>query len=277
VIRTSAAVVASLLVASAAVVAQTEVSVRPVAGVGRTIHVTTTQELLISATGPVGPGQINMQSVGTLAFTQVNKTLGDQGQLEAEITIEKLEMTRLMNGAPEDKSKAAGAPDPMGQKLLVVFDRTGKLETVKVPNELQAHSAALRQLLGGAYGVVNGIPDMPIAVGESRTLDAGALPLRLPGAANAASLPKLSVTLRAIDSVNGDRIARLTQRVESVPSEQLTVNGIGTVDVNLDKGFVTESSMNWSFAGTVPGANTGTATTPPRVQATFKLAVNATE
>jgi hypothetical protein len=119
---------------------------------------------------------------------------------------------------------------------------------------------------------------MPIAVGESRVIEAGALPLRLPGAANAsASLPKMSVTLRAIDRVNGDRIARLTQRVESVPSDQFVVNGTGTVGVNLDKGFVTESSMNWSFAGTVPGANTGTATTPPRVQATFKLAVNATE
>jgi hypothetical protein len=33
-------------------------------------------------------------------------------------------MTRLLNGAPEDTRKAADAIDPVGQKLVAVFDRT---------------------------------------------------------------------------------------------------------------------------------------------------------
>src|SRR5262245_31955011 len=120
---TSAAFVASLLVAcSIAADAQTAVSVRPVAAAGRTIHVTTTQDLSISATG-LGPGPIAMQSAGTLAFTQVNKPFNDQGQMDAEITIEKLEMTQSLNGATGPK--AADAIDPVGQKMVVVFDRTG--------------------------------------------------------------------------------------------------------------------------------------------------------
>jgi hypothetical protein len=278
VIRISAAFLASLLVASSiAAEAQTAVSVRPVASAGRTIHVITTQDLSISAAGLAGPGQIALQSSGTLAFTQVNKAFNDQGQMDAEITIEKLAMTRMMNGAPEDTRKA-DAIDPVGQKLVAVFDRTGKMGNVSAPKELQAHSASVRQLLSGAYGMVNGIPDMPMTVGETRTLDASVLPLRLPGAASAgAPLPKLSITLRAIDRVNGDRIARLTQNVESTaPADQLTVSGTGTIDVNIDKGFVTASAMNWSFAGALPGAG-GSATQPSRVQATFKMTFNATE
>jgi len=277
VIRTSAALVAGLLVASSiAAEAQTAVSVRPVASAGRTIHVTTTQDLSITATGVVGPGQIAMQSSGTLAFTQVNKAFNDQGQMDAEITIEKLEMTQMMNGATADPRKA-NAIDPVGQKLVVVFDRTGKLGNVSAPKELEAHSASVRQLLGGAYGLVNGIPEGPMTVGETRLVDASVLQLRLPGAAGGGALPKMSITLRAIDRVNGDRIARLTQNVETTgQADQLTVNGTGTIDVNVDKGFVTASAMNWTVAGALPGAG-GSATQPSRVQASFKMTFNATE
>lgn len=276
--RASAGFMASLVVAgSMAAEAQTAVSVRPVASTGLTLHVSTTQELSISATGVLGPGPISMQSSGVLAFTQVNGTVDDQGRIQAELTIEKLEMRRLMNGVPEDARKAAEAVDPVGQKLVVAFDRTGALGSVAAPQELQAHSASVRQLLSGAYGLINGIPEMPMAVGETRMVDAGALPLRLPGAANAkAVLPKLAVTLRAIDRVNGDRIARLTQHVESTGQpDQLTINGSGTIDVNIDKGFVTAGAMNWSVAGGVPGARG--ATQSARVQGTFRMTFNATQ
>jgi len=275
--RTSAAFVASLLVAGKiAASAQTAVPVRPVATAGRTIHVTTTQDLSISATG-LGPGPIAVQSSGTLAFTQINKAFNDQGQMDAEITIEKLEMTQTLNGASQDPRKAANAGDPAGQKLVATFDRTGKLGNVSAPKELEAHSAALRQLLGGAYALVIGLPEMPMMVGETRTVDTSGLPLSLPGVAAGTSLPKISVTLRAVDRVNGDRIARLTQNVEPTePAGQLTINGTGTIEVNIDKGFVTSSEMNWNVAGAVraPGAN---AAQPARVQGTFKLAFNATE
>lgn len=282
--RASAGFMAGLVVAGSMAGAQTAVSVRPVASTGLTLHVSTTQELSISATGLLGPGPISMQSSGTLAFTQVNGTADDQGRIQAEITIEKLEMKRPMNGAPEHTRKAAGAIDPVGQKLVAAFDRTGKLGSVAAPQELQAHSASVRQLLSGAYGLIDGIPEMPMAVGETRTVDVGALPLRLPGAANSrAALPKLAVTLRAIDRVNGDRIARLTQNVESTgqPGQstgqpnQLIINGSGTIDVNIDKGFVTAGAMNWSVAGSMPGARG--ATQPARVQGTFRMTFNATE
>jgi hypothetical protein len=279
VIRTSAAFVASLLVAAnIAVDAQTAaVSVRPVASAGRTIHVTTTQDLSISASGLAGPGQLKMQSSGALAFTQINKAFNDQGLMDAEITIEKLEMTQALNGASADPRKAANAVDPVGQKVVATFDRTGKLSNVSAPKELEAHSAALRQLLGGAYALVIGIPEMPMTVGETRTVDTSALPLSLPGMPAGTPLPKVSLTLRAIDRVNGDRIARLTQDVESSgPANPLTITGTGTIDVNIDKGFVTSSEMNWNVDGSLraPGAN---AAQPARVQATFKLAFNATE
>lgn len=276
--RTSAAFVASLLVAcGVAADAQTAVAVRPVAAAGRTIHVTTSQDLSISATG-LGPGPITMQSSGTLAFTQVNKPFNDQGQMDAEITIEKLEMTQQLNGATGNRQKAADAVDPIGQKLIVVFDRAGKPGTVSAPKELEAHAASLQPLLTGVYALIHSIPEMPMMVGETRQVDASALPLRLPGVANAgAALPRLSLTLRAIDRVNGDRIARLTQNAESTgAADQLTVSGTGTIDVNIDKGFVTASAMDWSVEGALQGIG-GRAAQPSRVQATFKMTLNATE
>lgn len=273
---TSAAFVASLLVAcSIAADAQTAVSVRPVASPGRTIHVTTTQDLSVSATG-LGPGPMALQASGTLAFTQVNKAFNDQGQMDAEVTIEKFETTQSLNGATG--RKPADAIDPVGQKLVVAFDRTGKPGTVSAPKELQALTASLQPLLTGVFAVILAIPETPMMVGETRQIDASALPLRLPGVANAgAVLPKLSITLRAIDRVNGDRIARLTQSAESTgAADQLTVSGTGTIDVNIDKGFVTSSAMDWSVDGALPAVGGG-ASPNSRLQGTFKMSLNATE
>ena len=274
--RTSPAFVASLLVAcSIAADAQTAVAVRPVASPGRTIHVTTTQDLSVSATG-LGPGPIALQASGTLAFTQVNKAFNDQGQMDAEVTIEKLEMTQSLNGATG--RKAADAVDPVGQKLIVAFDRTGKPGAVSAPKELQTLAASLQPLLTGVFALVLAIPEMPMMVGETRQVDASVVPLGLPGLANAgAVLPKLSITLRAIDRVNGDRIARLTQNVESTgAADQLAVSGTGTIDVNIDKGFVTASAMDFSIDGALPAVG-GRAAQNSRVQATFKMTLNATE
>lgn len=57
----------------------------------------------------------------------------------------------------------------------------------------------------------------------------------------------------------------------------MTVNGTGTIDVNIDKGFVTASEMNWSIAGPLPFVTGIAPTQPATVQASFKMTLNATE
>ncbi len=275
-IRTLAAVVAGLLVASTAATAQTAVSVRPVANPGRTIRVTTTQDLTITALGMPGGGRLEMTSTGTLTFTQANRALSEQGQMDAEISIENFDMDRLMNGKPEDAK--ADSSSLVGRSLIAVFDRTGRLVDVKIPKDMQTTSASVRQLLGGAYGLLNGLPDAPMSVGDTKELDVSALPLRLPGADAGSLKARATISLRAIDRVNGDRIAHLDQQVESgQQAAQFTVKGTGTIDVNIDKGFVTASTMHWNFAGVIPGSAATGPGPAPQMQATFKMTLSASE
>ena len=78
--------------------------------------------------------------------------------MDAEITIEKLEMTQLMNGATADTRKA-NAIDPSARSWSRCSIAPAKLGNVSSPKEAEAHSASVRQLLSGAYGLVNAIPN----------------------------------------------------------------------------------------------------------------------
>jgi hypothetical protein len=119
----------------------------------------------------------------------------------------------------------------------------------------------LKQLVAGAYGVWNFVPTAPMAVGETTTVTAD-IPLRLPGAsARAPYQTRTTTTLRAIEHRGASRIARLEQRTEpAAPSDQLQVNGSGTIDIDVVRGIVTASAIEWRLAG--PLAGIGVENTP---------------
>jgi hypothetical protein len=160
-----------------------------------------------------------------------------------------------------------------------VFDRAGRLADLEVPAELNQPAYNQRELLTAVYGWTSSVPEAPMKVGDTVTAPGG-IPLRLSGAAAAALQARSVVTLRRVESRPAGRIAYLDQRIESDgPGGELKVSGNGTIEVNLDKGFVAASVMHWTIAGTMfPAGGAGpVAPQAAQVQATFTMTLAATE
>jgi hypothetical protein len=72
----------------------------------------------------------------------------------------------------------------------------------------------------------------------------------------------------------GDRIARLKQSIDVATStSQVKVTGGGTIDVNVDRGFVSGIDTEWNISGVLPTA-AGAAQSPP-FYGSIKISVTA--
>jgi hypothetical protein len=253
--------------------AQDRVPVRPRPKAGQVIHVTTEQEIVLR-TGEKAdePGPSQVHNKNRLAYTQTNGTFNSQGQLEAKVTIEKLELDESLSGRPRGDYDTASVN---GREFGMTLDQTGKLLSLKVPPDIsQSLALRLTQLIAGAYSLVNYIPAVELRVGEDTTASSE-LPMRLPGSVAAGPLQaRTTLTLRAIDHKDHDRIAHLRTDVDvATETSQVKVTGGGTIDVNVDKGFVSATDIEWKMSGTVP------ATTPdqqsPPFYGSVRIAVSA--
>jgi hypothetical protein len=254
-----------------AAAAQTRVAIRPLPKPGQVIHVTTQQEVLLrTGEKAAEPGPAQRHSKGLLVFTQKNGQFAAQDRMEAQVTIERLE---LENSAGGRQRSGPDTTTVKGRVLVIEFDRSGKLLGIKVPPDMREVSSSLTQLLAGAYGTVNFLPDVTLGVGEE-TSSASELPMRLPGTEKASLETRVNLTLRAIDKKGNDRVARLTQRIDvATETSQLKVTGGGTIDVNLDGGFVSATDTEWEISGTAP-AGTGAKPSPP-FYGSIKIRVSA--
>jgi hypothetical protein len=275
----SPSLVLGVLVAGAALAgAQGRIAVRSEPRPDQIIHVATTHELSITShvDAPAGeplPAQIVTKSV--LGYTQSNGRFDEHGRMESQLTIDRIGSERTIN----EITKADGSISQfVGRSLVAVFDRAGKLVDVKVPQELQHTSGNLTQLVAAVYATSNILPDTAMAIGETATISSD-IPLRLPG--NTTTAPyhtRTFITLRAVEQGVRDRIARVEQRVESVAAtDHLTVNGTGTIDVNLDRGFVTASTLEWTVTGAFPSTGQAPAADRSPVRLKVKVTVTANE
>jgi hypothetical protein len=147
---------------------------------------------------------------------------------------------------------------------VVTFDRTGKLLGIKVPTDINnALSLRLTQLLAGSYGMLNFVPADDLEVGRDTTA-ATELPFRLPGAVSPTPLQaRTTVALRAIEKKGPDRIAHLTLNTDvATTTSQVKVSGGGTMDINLDQGFVSGTDIEWKISGTMPATAAGQQSPP---------------
>ena len=217
----------------------------------QTVHVRTTQRLSIELhLGPASAGSAGtaaqMNTEASLAYTQVNGTFDQNGRMDAQITIEKLELKQNINGVEKPQQDLSQFN---GRLITAVLDRNSKLLDVKVPKEMEQAASILKQMVGAAYGPANVLPARDMTVGEKAEVPT-AIPLRLPGATGpGAYQTRTATTLRAVERIGNDRIARLEQQIMSAdPQAALLINGAGKMTVNLDQGFITESASEWSFA-----------------------------
>ena len=262
-----------LVLACAATGEQTRVSIRAEPKPEQTIHVTTTQEFSFrldsdAADAQLAKAQIVSESV--LGYTQVNGRFDDQGRMESQLTIDRMDVKQSFNGTAKAPANTAQL---LGHSITAVFDRGGKLVDLKVPKELDQVSGVLKQMVASAYGTLNFLPAGAMAVGETETTPSS-IPLRMPGNTKPVPYQTRTVTkLCALDETGSDRVARFEQSIESAnAADALKVHGTGTIDLNLDGGFVAASTTEWKFSGgSAAAAPSGT------VSGTMKVTVAAHE
>jgi hypothetical protein len=246
---------------------QTRISIRAEPKPDQTIHVTATQEFsfrLDAGTTASEPAAAQIVTESVLGYTQANGRFDDQGRMESQLTIERMDVKQSFNGNPKAPANTAQL---LGHSITAVFDRGGKLVDLKVPKELDQVSGVLKQMVASAYGALNFLPAAAMAVGETETTPSS-IPLRMPGNAKPVPYQTRTVTkLRALDKNGSDRVARFEQSIESAnDKDALKVHGTGTIDLNLDGGFVAASATEWKFSGgSAAAAPSGTVSGTMRV------------
>ena len=243
-------VAAALILIPVTLTAQERVGIRPAPKAGEVIHVTARQEVVLRIgvkPGEPGPDYLNLNNAVT--YTQTNGALGPDGKLDAQIALESLELNEAIAGNPR---KGPDTSSVKGRILVVTFDQTGKLLGIKVPPDMRDVSARLTQLLAGAYGMLNFLPPVELGVGEE-TIHKTELPMRLPGNVSQGPLEaKTTLKMRALDRQADNRIARLQQDIEvATATTTIQMTGGGTIDVNLDRGFVSGTDTEWKISGTM--------------------------
>jgi hypothetical protein len=245
------AVALGLLLISVALTAQERVAIRPSPKPGEKIHVTARQEVVLRVgLKPEEPGPDYLRSNNAVTYTQTNGTVGPDGKLDAQIALETLVLEETIGGAPR---KGLDTSLVKGRILVATFDRDGKMLAIKVPPDMRDVSSRLTQLLAGAYGMINFLPQVELAVGQE-TSHMSELPMRLPGNLSQGQLQaKTTLKMRALDKQGDSRIARLQQDISvNTATSTIQMTGGGTIDVNLDRGFVSHTNTEWKMSGTMP-------------------------
>jgi hypothetical protein len=221
---------------------------------------------------PEEPGPAYLQVKNAVTFTQTNGNIGADGKLDAQVTLEALELNEELVGNPRKGPDTSGVK---GRVLVVTFDHSGRLVGIKVPPDMREVQSRLTQLLAGAYGMINFLPPVELEVGEE-TNSTTELPMRLPGNVSQDPLrAKTTLTLRRLDKQGNDRIARLQQDIAvDTATSTVQMTGGGTIDVNVDRGFVSSTDTEWKISGTLPAKTTDTAQAPP-FYGSIKLSVTA--
>lgn len=231
--------------------AQERVGVRPSPKPGEKIQITARQEVVLRVgVKPDEPGPEYLRVNNAVTYTQTNGTVDGEGKLVAQIALEALLLDEALGGTPR---KTPDTSSVKGRMLTVTFDRDGKLIAIKVPPDMRDVSARLTQLLAGAYGVINFLPAVELAVGQETT-HTTELPMRLPGNVSQGPLrAKTTLKMRALDKQGNSRIARLQQDINiDTSTTTIQMTGGGTIDVNVDRGFISGTDTEWKMSGTMP-------------------------
>jgi hypothetical protein len=255
--------------------AQNQISIQPTPKPDQTLHVATTQEFSMTIDSGAPAKAMHISNKGAIAFTQTNERSANGDRIDSQITLERIEIEETINGSkktPDDAGKF------VGQSLTATFDRAGKIVNIKMPKELQRTTTRLRSPVSAAYGGLITLPDATFSIGQSVTIPWD-MPMRMPESGTETPYKVQTViTLRAIEKKGKDRVAHFVQRIQSTgQTDQLKVTGAGTIDLNLDRGFVAASTIEWTATGTVRPKGSPADAQPSNVRATMKATTNASE
>jgi hypothetical protein len=224
----------------------------------------------MAMTGPAASGDMPqgpMKLLGTTVFegTQIVSNRDAEGRVSLDFTYDQVTSTMTMNGSPVPSQNAINNA-LKGKKVTIVFDAQGRVVDFKVPDELAVMAPNLKELMTSMMG---GLPAVSLGVGETVTLPLNiALPFPIPGAAPVSMVGQRTFTLLSLNREGAERIARLEQKTDTKltrsmempgPNGPSTTNldfkmaGSGTMEWNLDRGYVTTSDTASTIDGTLTG------------------------
>jgi hypothetical protein len=242
--------------------AQTErITIRLAPKPDQIVHYRTAIEMVMDTTVVAAPDgtaalpPMQMEMKMGMASTQIINHPDEQGRFESQVTLDEMTTEVKMNGAPMPIPPLNNAL--LGRTTVATFDAHGAIVDMKLPPELDSMSAPMKQMLEGFYRAVP--VATTIGVGETTTVPYNfALPIPTPGRQPSLN-GQVSMKLVAIDQEGPDRIARFEQSLEmtmgpgdSTSGLTFKMSGTGTLEWNLDRGFVKLNDMRGALEGQTP-------------------------
>ena len=236
-------------------VAQPKITLRTVPAPNQVIRLSMTQDLAFDVVMEgMAMGPIKVEGHMTFGGLERVGAPDAQGMVVAEVTLDDVTIDMKTNGSP--------TPTPMnaeqikGKTITVIYDAQGKVVDVKTPEGLGDSGGNMKEMISALSGA---IPNATLAIGESTTTTVSVpLPIPIPGNAGPTTLEsKTTSKLVSITREGADHIASLdqttaagTSRTMEVPgpngpmsaSVELKMTGTGTLQLNVDKGFVKSGS-----------------------------------
>lgn len=261
-----------LMVAPLASAQGEKVSLQSIPAPNQTIRFKMTQDVNMEMTmagSPAGDAlpQGPMKILGTTVFegTQIVSNRDAEGRVSLDFTYDQVTSTMTMNGKSVLSQNAFNTA-LKGKKLTMVFDAQGKVVDFKVPDELASLAPNLNELMTSMMG---GLPAVSLGVGETVTVPLNlTLPIPMPGAAPMSMIGQRTFTLLSLNREGADQIARLEQKLDTKLSRSIEMPGpngpaamsldfrmagSGTMQWNLDRGYMTSSDMASTIDGTMTG------------------------
>ena len=292
--RTAAVAVACLLWTPG--FAQSEkVTIRMTPQPNQTVRMRTVQENEVEVSfEPAGPltaaaGPMKLITKTVFGITQKSGAATAQGNIEAEVVYDEINAEASMNGQVMPSNDVGGTF--LGKKLSVTFDKQGKVLDVKVPPDIGVPQEAFKQVLESMYG---NLPSLSLSVGETTTVPLDfTLPLPIPGAASLKMDGVVKHTLVSVQQEAAGRIAKVDHTIEGkmlsdvevpLPTGKVkmnldfTINGGGSMLMDLEKGFARSSESKATFEGKIKAVDaSNSAQVPPmNLKGTTKTTISTT-
>ncbi|HYM22953.1 MAG TPA: hypothetical protein VEU08_07085 [Vicinamibacterales bacterium] len=240
----------------------------------QTVRTRMTQEMTVTvepADAPGGPGDtaaappasaaigtITLAMKMTLAQTLKIGARDDRQRFEAVATIDDMSVDGTMNGMPLPAMGAA--PLRAGQQFTIQYDENRAITSVTGDASGPA-ADMIKQVLQAASRMM---PSGPIGVGDTVSVPLS-LPLpSLPTGPIGGVSGDASMTLKAISSEGGSRLASFDTKFSAAlapPAQggaapiafRMTVSGTGATVIDVDRGIARSAEQQGTIEGTVAG------------------------
>ena len=211
-------------------------------------------------------------------FTERTGRLTEEGNVDAEITYDKISLTQTMDGKP--MPVLSMDKELEGKVITFTFDRNGRVVGTRLPDGTAASGETLKEMMNSFFG---SLPSGPMSIGETTSTPYSMpLPLPAPGPDPLTVTGQTRYQLLSLAADGADTLATLKQVVDAslarmlelpLPGGKATVeigfkvSGAGEVVLNLGKGVMRSSGMQLTLDGRMV-TTFDTADTPPQ---TLKL------